>query len=66
MNRRFKANRFAEFASYLGFHHRRITPFWLQANAECERFTRTLDKVLHAAVAEVRMEAGAVPRHTQL
>ena len=30
----------------MGIHHRRITPFWLRANAEKERFMRTVKKVI--------------------
>ena len=41
--------RMSQFATYLGFHHRRITPCWPQANSEAERFKRVLQKTLHTS-----------------
>ena len=38
-----------QFASYLGFTHRRITPLWPQANSESERFMRVIGKTIQAA-----------------
>ena len=43
-----------EFANYLGFHHRKITPLWPQANGEAERFMKTIGKAIRAAHAEHR------------
>ena len=40
----FQSHSFAQFAQYLGFHHRKITPEWPKANSESERFVRTLKK----------------------
>ena len=34
-----------EFANYLGFHHRKITPLWPQANGEAELFMKTSKKL---------------------
>jgi hypothetical protein len=48
----FNGSHFAEFAAYLGFTHRRITPIWPQANGEAERFMRTLGKAMLTAIAE--------------
>ena len=45
----FNSDQFSQFADYLGFHHRRITPLWPQANATAERFMRTLGKALRVA-----------------
>lgn len=45
----FNSNQFAEFANYLGFKHRKITPLWPQANATAERFMRTVGKVIRIA-----------------
>lgn len=45
----FNSNMFAQFAVYSGFHHRKITPFWPQANAIAERFMRTLGKAIRIA-----------------
>ena len=50
----FQSDDFAKFANYLGFKHRRITPYWPRANAECERFMKTLGKCIKAATAEGR------------
>ena len=48
----FQGSEFADFAGYLGFRHRKITPLWPQANAEAERFMRTLEKTIRAAHVE--------------
>ena len=40
---------FQNFAKQLGFKHRKITPIWPQANGECERFMKTIGKVIRAA-----------------
>ncbi|KAK0135266.1 hypothetical protein N1851_028900 [Merluccius polli] len=45
----FNGSQFAQFASYMGFHHRKITPLWPQANATAERFMRTLGKIIRIA-----------------
>ena len=34
---------FKSFADYLGFKHRRITPYWPRANGEAERLVQTLE-----------------------
>ncbi|XP_046574270.1 uncharacterized protein K02A2.6-like [Haliotis rubra] len=48
----FNSKEFADFAVYLGFHHRRITPLWPEANGEVERFMRILKKCIQTATAE--------------
>ena len=48
----FLSDQFRQFASYLGFHHRKITPHWPRANAEAERFMKTLSKIIRAAVTD--------------
>ncbi|XP_060556789.1 uncharacterized protein K02A2.6-like [Ruditapes philippinarum] len=40
---------FKSFAKHLGFKHRKITPLWPQANAECERFMKTIGKSIRAS-----------------
>ncbi|CAC5421578.1 unnamed protein product [Mytilus coruscus] len=40
---------FRDFATYMGFTHRKITPLWPQNNAECERFMRSIGKSIRAA-----------------
>lgn len=37
----FNGQKFHEFSAYLGFKHKKITPYWPQANGEVERFMRT-------------------------
>lgn len=56
----FNGDQFSQFADYLGFHHRRITPLWPQANATAERFMRTLGKAVRVA------ETQGVPWKQQL
>ena len=48
----FQSHSFAQFAQHIGFHHRKITPEWPQANSESERFMRTIQKTLRAAHLE--------------
>ncbi|XP_052777873.1 uncharacterized protein K02A2.6-like [Mya arenaria] len=40
---------FQNFSKAFGFKHRKITPIWPQANGECERFMKTIGKVIRAA-----------------
>ena len=42
----FSGHEFAQFANYLGFKHRKVTPLWPEANGEVERFMKTFGKVL--------------------
>ena len=42
----FNGHEFAQFANYMGFKHRKVTPLWPEANGEVERFMRTFGKVL--------------------
>ena len=45
----FQSEQFSNFAHYMGFKHRKITPMWPKANSESERFMRTLQKSLKIA-----------------
>jgi hypothetical protein len=45
----FNSQQFKEYAVLRGFKHRKITPYWPQANGECERFMRTMEKALRIA-----------------
>ena len=49
----FQSDDFAKFAIYLGFKHRQIMPYWPRANAECERFMKTLGKCIMLARQKV-------------
>ena len=42
----FNGHEFAQFADYLGFKHRRVTPLWPEAYGEVELFMKTFGKVL--------------------
>lgn len=42
---------FRRYAEHMGFKHRKITPLWPRANAETERFNRTLKKTVKGAIA---------------
>ena len=48
----FQGGEFHKYAQYLGFTHRKITPYHPRANGECERFMRTLGKVVKIAATE--------------
>ncbi|XP_048735644.2 uncharacterized protein K02A2.6-like [Ostrea edulis] len=48
----FNGSEFKQFAEYLGFKHRKITPLWPKANAESERFMRTIEKTIRASNVE--------------
>ena len=48
----FNSSKFAEFAMSLGFKHRKITPLWPRANAEVERFMKTIKSAIRAARVE--------------
>ncbi|CAB4043006.1 Transposon Ty3-G Gag-Pol poly [Paramuricea clavata] len=48
----FNAPEFESYAKHCGFTHRNITPYWPQANGEAERFMRTLQKCIRAAIIE--------------
>ena len=39
-------------ADYLGFKHRKVTPYWPRTNGEAERFMRTVKKAIKAALVE--------------
>ena len=52
----FNGAEFKQFAEYMGFHHRRITPYWPRANGEVERFMRTLKK--HLRTTDVPLKQG--------
>jgi transposase InsO family protein len=42
----FQSYKFKQFAEQEGFQHRRVTPYWPQANGCCERFMKNLGKVV--------------------
>ena len=48
----FNGRAFAEFAEFMGFRHRKITPEHPQANGMAEKFMVSLGKVIRNAVAE--------------
>ncbi|CAB4033532.1 PREDICTED: uncharacterized protein K02A2.6-like [Paramuricea clavata] len=48
----FTSHAFKVFARELGFKHRKVTPLWPKANAEAERFIRTLGKAIRTARTE--------------
>ena len=45
----FQSEEFREFAEELGFRHRKITPYWPEANACAERFMKNLGKLCRCA-----------------
>ncbi|CAB4040261.1 uncharacterized protein K02A2.6-like, partial [Paramuricea clavata] len=48
----FNAVEFTEYLAAYGVHHRRITPYWPQANGEAERFMKTVTKAIRTAHSE--------------
>ncbi|XP_046328438.2 uncharacterized protein K02A2.6-like [Haliotis rufescens] len=48
----FNGYEFSTYAEHTGFKHRKITPLWPQANAETERFMRTIKKCIKGAIAQ--------------
>lgn len=48
----FNSSKFANFAKFSGFKHRKITPYWPKANSEAERFMKTLNKTMRILHAE--------------
>ena len=47
----FSGHEFAQFAEYLGFKHRKVTPLWPEANGEVERVMKTFGKVLRTTTS---------------
>ena len=43
-----------DFFSSNGIYHRKVTPYWPQANATVERFNRTVEKAIRTAQVEGR------------
>ena len=48
----FNAVEFTEYLTEHGIHHRRITPYWPQANGEAERFMKTVTKAIRTTHVE--------------
>ena len=48
----FNSEQFKNYASHMGFTHRRNTPYYPQANSECERFMKTMAKILKTSKIE--------------
>lgn len=48
----FNAIEFEEYLKNHGVHHRKITPYWPIANAEAERFMKTVEKFIRATHVE--------------
>ena len=48
----FGSEEFAAWCKQLGIRHRKITPLWPAANAQVERFNKTLEKTIRIALVE--------------
>ncbi|XP_046841052.1 uncharacterized protein K02A2.6-like [Xenia sp. Carnegie-2017] len=48
----FNSKEFYEFSKYLGFKHRKVTPYWPRANGKVKRFMRTIKKTIKATIME--------------
>lgn len=62
----FKGHEFAKFAETCGFRHRKVTPLHPEANGEAERFMRTLNQAVRAAVAEGKNWKTVLPAFLRL
>ncbi|CAF1043728.1 unnamed protein product [Brachionus calyciflorus] len=45
----FNSKEFADFAKHMGFKHRKITPYWPQANGQVESFMKKIKKAIQTA-----------------
>ena len=48
----FNIDELRRYSKYMGFHHRKITPFWPQANGMVENFMRSINKLVKTARVE--------------
>ena len=48
----FNGSDFSNYAKYMGFKHRKITPLWPRANGETERFMKTIKKSIKSSIAQ--------------
>jgi type IV secretory pathway VirB4 component len=48
----FNGKEFHEYAKQAGFHHKKITPLWPQANGEVEAFMKNIKKILQISTIE--------------
>jgi len=48
----FNSKAFSSFSNRAGFHHRKITPLWPQANGQAEAFMKNLGKSIRIAVSQ--------------
>ena len=48
----FSSHEFSAYLNHMGIKHRKITPLWPRANAETERFMRTIKKTIKSAIAQ--------------
>jgi pantoate kinase len=54
MGHPFRAQNSKDFSDALGFIHKKITPYWPEANGGVERFMRTIGKTVKCAQLEGR------------
>lgn len=50
----FRSQYFKNYASFMGFQHRKVAPLWPQANGSVERMMGTLNKTINASQLEGR------------
>ncbi len=50
--RQFVSDEFESFLRDYGIAHRKVTPYWPQANAQVERFNRTIEKAMRGTHVE--------------
>ena len=50
----FNGNEIRQFAEYMGFKHRKVTPLWPKSNSQPENFNKNLKKILQTAKIEKR------------
>ena len=48
----FQSREFRQFCNIMGVHHERSTPYWPRGNSQCERFMKSLSKMVKIAQLE--------------
>ena len=61
----FGSEEFTAWCKQLGIRHRKITPMWPAANAQVERFNKTLEKTIRIALVEAKNRRSEITEITE-